>query len=118
MKKVGIVTITQENNYGNRLQNYAVQKMLEMQKVNVETIINGKRDNKIIDFIKTGIKYIAFSKKYKKEIKRRKKFREFDKHIKLYVLNQQILLYRNSISIKLFRNNMNIFSTKFTKYIF
>ena len=29
MKKVGIITIYDENNYGNRLQNYAVQTILE-----------------------------------------------------------------------------------------
>ena len=29
MKKVGILTIIDNNNYGNRLQNYAVQKILK-----------------------------------------------------------------------------------------
>lgn len=40
MKKVGILTINDNTNYGNRLQNYAVQKIIERYGYNVETIIN------------------------------------------------------------------------------
>lgn len=40
MKKVGILTITHGQNYGNRLQNYAVQTVLERQGVRAETIRN------------------------------------------------------------------------------
>ena len=29
MKKIGIITINDYNNYGNRLQNYAVQEVLK-----------------------------------------------------------------------------------------
>lgn len=36
--KIGIVTITHGQNYGNRLQNYAVQRILEKQGAEVETI--------------------------------------------------------------------------------
>lgn len=36
MKKIGIITINDNNNYGNRLQNYAVQEILN--KINVEPI--------------------------------------------------------------------------------
>ncbi len=39
MKKVAIVTLYGENNYGNRLQNYAVQKTLEKMGCEVETIV-------------------------------------------------------------------------------
>lgn len=47
MKKIGIMTIYDENNYGNRLQNYAVQEVLKSMNFQVETIkntnlINGK----------------------------------------------------------------------------
>lgn len=38
MKKVGIMTIYDENNYGNRLQNYAVQTLLTKMGFDVETI--------------------------------------------------------------------------------
>ena len=50
--KIGIVTINDDNNYGNRLQNYAVQFFLE--KSNIENItiknndtINNREENKI-----------------------------------------------------------------------
>ena len=38
--KVGILTINDNDNYGNRLQNYAVQEFLKKQKVEVETVRN------------------------------------------------------------------------------
>lgn len=38
MKKAGIITIFGEYNYGNRLQNYAVQQVLRRQGLDVETI--------------------------------------------------------------------------------
>lgn len=40
MKKVGIITIIDYNNYGNRLQNYATQEVLKSLGFSVETIIN------------------------------------------------------------------------------
>lgn len=40
MKKVGIITIYDEDNYGNRLQNYAVQEILVSLGFDVETIKN------------------------------------------------------------------------------
>ena len=42
MKKIGILTINDINNYGNRLQNYAVQEVLKKENINVETINNQK----------------------------------------------------------------------------
>lgn len=40
MNKIGIVTITDYNNYGNRLQNYAVQEILKPYGFQIETIVN------------------------------------------------------------------------------
>lgn len=40
MKKIGIITITDYNNYGNRLQNYAVQEVLRSLGFSVNTIPN------------------------------------------------------------------------------
>lgn len=40
MKKIGIITIYDEDNYGNRLQNYAVQEILKSFGFDVETIKN------------------------------------------------------------------------------
>src|SRR5699024_7229341 len=40
MKKIGILTLNGYFNYGNRLQNYALQEILKRLGFNVETIIN------------------------------------------------------------------------------
>lgn len=40
MKKVGIITINDYSNYGNRLQNYATQEVLKSLGCEVETIVN------------------------------------------------------------------------------
>jgi hypothetical protein len=40
MKKVGIITINDNNNYGNRLQNYATQEIIKSLGFEVETLIN------------------------------------------------------------------------------
>ncbi len=45
MKKIGIITIFDENNYGNRLQNYAVQEVLKSLNLNPETIKNVRTVN-------------------------------------------------------------------------
>lgn len=39
MKKIGIITLNGEFNYGNRLQNFALQKILESDHVQVDTIV-------------------------------------------------------------------------------
>lgn len=46
MKKVGIITINDYQNYGNRLQNYATQEVIKSLGFSVETIVN--EPNKII----------------------------------------------------------------------
>lgn len=64
MKKVGIITINDYTNYGNRLQNYAVQEVLISLGCEVETVVNlvkskrsftsaypNIRDTKLIDVI-------------------------------------------------------------------
>jgi len=48
MKKVGIITICDYNNYGNRLQNYATQEVIKSLGCEVETIVNSP-------FIKLGL---------------------------------------------------------------
>lgn len=60
MKKVAVLTINDDNNYGNRLQNYAVQEILKKHKIQVETISN--QDNIV------GLKYLK--KQIKKQIKK------------------------------------------------
>ena len=48
MKNVAIVTCIGKSNFGNRLQNYALQKVLEDYNFDVETLINTSNTN---DFI-------------------------------------------------------------------
>ena len=86
--KAGIVTINDDNNYGNKLQNYAVQIFLENNNIDVKTIknmpnINNKEKSKLkyykkrlrnhLHKIKMGLKNIN------KPNKRKKKFLEFNK---------------------------------------
>lgn len=70
MKKVAIVTITDNNNYGNRLQNYAVEQILD--KFNMSPYTLWEKDNlkliikntikKILPFNKIANRYKNFNK--------------------------------------------------------
>lgn len=73
MKKAGIITLFGEYNYGNRLQNYAVQEVLKENGLDVETIkyilttykepeINNQRDKARLEKFKEFNKNIKFSK--------------------------------------------------------
>lgn len=93
--KVGILTIIDNNNYGNRLQNYAtnyVVKKLNNQ-INVETFINDADLNSKSTYIKGNLKCVKrkikniikktfFYKKYCIFFKRYNNFCEFNKNIK------------------------------------
>ncbi len=60
MKKVGIVTLNGYFNYGNRLQNYALQEVLKTFNMDVETlIVERKKTNqsKVFAKVKKAIKY-------------------------------------------------------------
>lgn len=80
MTKVGIVTIIDNNNYGNRLQNYAIQALLNNLNVNNLTIVNSpilnNRERYILRFLK------FFGKNhfdtYDSNIFRKKAFNEFN----------------------------------------
>lgn len=80
MKKVGILTLYGNNNYGNKLQNYAVQEVLKKKNIEVETIIN-ESDFVGINVFKQKIKDII--KKFLKtpNIQRYNHFMLFDKYI-------------------------------------
>lgn len=80
MKKIGICTINDNNNYGNRLQNYAVQETLKKYCKNVETINNQKNitRSKVIKYkIKDWIKKTL---NYKINI-RHEAFKDFNRYI-------------------------------------
>ena len=85
MKKVGIITIYGNNNYGNKLQNYAVQKTIEkLGNFSVETIKNystlNNRKRTIIDYLKT-IKLFFINNVIEKTNGRYKYFSDFNQHI-------------------------------------
>ena len=61
--KIGIITLNDNNNYGNRLQNYAVQQFLMQQNAEVETIVTQnaikvKRNINICNVFQKGIKLV------------------------------------------------------------
>lgn len=76
--KVGIITITDNNNYGNRLQNYALEKVLFDMNVDVKTIWDKKYAKKT-QKAKKIIKGVFFPNKYP-GLKRMKNFEEFSKN--------------------------------------
>lgn len=81
MKKVGILTINDDGNYGNRLQNYAVQEIFKKQDCIVETINN--QENIVgINVIKRKIKNIIKKIINLKKFKRYNCFINFNKNIK------------------------------------
>ena len=87
MKKIAIFTLTNENNFGNRLQNYAVQEILKKNNIKVETVSNQLNiygRNYIIKKIKDIIKkFLFFVPKYVRTnnfIKFNKKYVKFSKY--------------------------------------
>lgn len=100
MKKIGILTINDNNNYGNRLQNYAVQWVLKNLNTEPYTIINTTDYSfKNYSFIKKNIKRIK--RKIKKTImtlSRNKYFKEF---------NKNIVFYKEKISVNKIPEDLN-----------
>ncbi len=65
-KKVGIITLNGNNNFGNKLQNYALKKIVESYGLDVDTIWFDEEFNYKKYIIK---KFMFFKKIYKREIK-------------------------------------------------
>lgn len=84
MKRVGIVTIIDNNNYGNRLQNYAVQSIIERNNNSSLTLKNvlqlNKKGESRLKYKLKVIKYTYLNHKINN--KREKLFNEFNKNIK------------------------------------
>ena len=81
-KRIAILTINDDDNYGNRLQNYAVQETLKKQNLQVETISN--QANIVgIKYIEKKIKYIIkFFLQRVPKYKRYIQFTKFNKNIR------------------------------------
>lgn len=85
MKKVGIITIYDENNYGNRLQNYAVQEVIKSLGFEAETIKNTN--------IVNGENYLERAEKI--DFRRREKFLKFNED---YMSNTDEVIFHNEVS--------------------
>ena len=89
MKKVAVLTINDDNNYGNRLQSYAVQEILKQYNLKVENIKNIEISMK--HNIKKIIKIFLNIDNQRKIQKRLKKFKEFNRNINFskYKINKK-----------------------------
>ena len=99
MKKVGIITIVDGYNYGNRLQNYATQEFLKKLNFTPTTLINKPRFNNKCNKMQRIKKILGqiYSEIFKdNENKfRKKRFKEFNKNINfskktITIYNQKI----------------------------
>ena len=80
MKKIGIVTIIGNNNYGNRLQNYAVQEVLKEINCKPITLKNDYYTNQSDKYYLRLLKHM-FERKYSKDKKRKECFEKFNNYI-------------------------------------
>ena len=81
--RVGILTLTGDNNYGNKLQNYALQFVLEQLGHDVETIRVSDESYRITCLkIMLQLPFISIlPKDRKKWVRRRRRFLSFNRHI-------------------------------------
>lgn len=83
--RAGILTFTDGTNYGQRLQNLAVQKILQENGYEVETFRIRRPDYGVLPLIKRSIKSVMYIKEVKQEKKREHAFKQFnDKYISFY----------------------------------
>ncbi len=83
MKKIGILTVTGDNNYGNKLQNYAMESLVRELGCDVQTI-RVEKESYHKRKVKTYIQYMCLPllpSGKKKRILRRIRFYQFNKHI-------------------------------------
>ena len=76
--RAGIVTFTDGTNYGQRLQNLAVQKILQENGYEVETFRIRRPDHGVISLIKRSIKSVIHIKEVRQEKKREHAFKYFN----------------------------------------
>ncbi len=95
--KVGIVTINDFNNYGNRLQNYAVQEVLKKLGNDAITLRNIPLLNTKKMFAFRYLKYLLLNKNKKEVSERDKCFSEFNKNIKF---NKKLVTPYSSLAKK------------------
>jgi len=106
MKKIGIITLNGYFNYGNRLQNFALQEILKSYNFEVETLWikrsqTKKRENVLKRFLKVFLKPVNVAQRTKKilfpdknKAKRIKRFKEFSNQYineSNYIISEQNL---------------------------
>lgn len=98
MKKIAIITIFDENNYGNRLQNFATQEILKEHGFKVSTLPNTAYYNNQINLFKYYLKKIINQLSYCffKKNKRLKNFKAFDKK---YIETGKFIHIKNTYKI-------------------
>jgi hypothetical protein len=110
MKKIGIITINDYNNYGNRLQNYASQEVLKTLGFHVETIVtsNNSYSEKKISIIKKiqNIREKSAKQIYMKVIARIKKILNENQTVKCR--NKRIEFFKEFTRINILESNYTI----------
>lgn len=108
MLKIAIITINDNNNYGNRLQNYALQQYL-LKKIKIEKVDTIWYDPKYkymsqIDIVswRTWIKYIINWKNQRKYLKKE----YLDNNIRMYNIGKFTKNIKTKLDFKI-RNNLN-----------
>ncbi|MFI3836120.1 polysaccharide pyruvyl transferase family protein [Streptococcus equinus] len=104
--KCYIATYYQYDNYGTRLQNYALKRTLEQKGVEVKTIYLKNRRNQYKDLIKElTLKFvpdIKVTKGWRNDFEKRKKFQDFNRYLNLVKVTKKELFeqdYSDSFAI-------------------
>ena len=88
MNKIGIFTLQDDDNFGNRLQNYALQKVLKKLQCEVYSFKNYRRTNFSNSYFKNRLLLFLLKLKIKishlKKYKRYILFKKFNKYIQFY----------------------------------
>lgn len=95
MKRIGIVTITKNPNYGNALQMLAMQRALEKTGAEAETIIN--YDGSTLFNIKNTARYYLRSFKNTNIISAEKKRRRFLRYLKAHVSFSKAFFFKGQL---------------------
>lgn len=82
--KLGIVTINDNDNYGNRLQNYATQEILKSINIEPKTLINSSSLNEKKFYVLRKLKNLGKNDTYNLNEERKKRFKEFNGFIDYY----------------------------------
>ena len=99
MKKVGIITLSGFFNYGNRLQNYALQRAITKLGYNVETIWNEDcyKKQKLMMNVKHLISTVLAKFKFTNRKQYIDRYRNFKKFNNKYIINYKKNMYINNI---------------------